>query len=300
MRSATINSVTELRASMGFGPPSHPLITIIDFSKATLFASTDEATVTLNLYSVALKTGDIPAIQYGRRSYDFSVGALLATAPGQQMHIKAHADKLDFEGWGLYFDPELLVGHQLADSIADFGFFSYAVFEALHVSERERTLFDHALASIAVELDCGIDRHSHGITLTALHLLLQHVDRSYQRQFTSRTPHIGEAATRLRGALTAHYAASTGDPEYPSVAQLARTLGMSADYLTDVLKSQTGFGAKEHIQRFVIARAKDELITTSKAVSQIGYALGYAHPHSFSAAFRRQTGVSPTQYRAAN
>ncbi|MBQ8846333.1 MAG: helix-turn-helix transcriptional regulator [Lachnospiraceae bacterium] len=43
--------------------------------------------------------------------------------------------------------------------------------------------------------------------------------------------------------------------------------------------------------------AKAELAETNHSVSQIGYTLGYSDPHNFSNAFKKETGLTPSEYR---
>jgi YesN/AraC family two-component response regulator len=80
----------------------------------------------------------------------------------------------------------------------------------------------------------------------------------------------------------------------------ARELNMSANYLGDLLKNETGINAKEHIQNFIVESAKTSILTTTKSISEIAYDFGFEYPQSFNKLFKSKTGYTPTQYRKGN
>ena len=61
-----------------------------------------------------------------------------------------------------------------------------------------------------------------------------------------------------------------------------------------------GGAAASRISEVQIGRAARMLRETSLPMKVIGARLGFAHPGSFSSAFRRSTGVTPTQYRQSH
>lgn len=90
------------------------------------------------------------------------------------------------KGWCLYFSPELLRGTQLGRHIKDNIFFSYAVNEALHLSERERNTIIDCFKKIDEEINYGGDSHSNTIIASAIELFLNYCLRFYDRQFITR------------------------------------------------------------------------------------------------------------------
>ncbi|MDR2025747.1 MAG: response regulator [Hungatella sp.] len=83
-----------------------------------------------------------------------------------------------------------------------------------------------------------------------------------------------------------------------SVAQIAEQLHISSNYLTKLFKKETGIGCNEYITRKRIEKACNLLKTTSLPTGIIGEKVGYTDVNYFSAAFKRQMGVSPRKYRA--
>lgn len=46
--------------------------------------------------------------------------------------------------------------------------------------------------------------------------------------------------------------------------------------------------------------AKNKLLNSKVAISEIGYSLGFEYPQHFSNLFKSKTGVSPREYRSLN
>jgi AraC-like DNA-binding protein len=86
----------------------------------------------------------------------------------------------------------------------------------------------------------------------------------------------------------------------PNVQYLANQMNFSSNYLSDLLKKETGKTAQEHIHLFIIEKAKNKLLNSNKSISEIGYALGFEYPQHFSNLFKLKTGVSPSEYRTLN
>ncbi|MCG7588731.1 AraC family transcriptional regulator, partial [Photobacterium sp. OFAV2-7] len=61
-----------------------------------------------------------------------------------------------------------------------------------------------------------------------------------------------------------------------------------------------GRSARDHIHFFIIDRAKTQLLGTNQPISQIAYGLGFDYPAHFTKLFKKNTGVSPSQFRVLN
>jgi hypothetical protein len=133
-----IDSLSELHRLMGLGAPGHPLVSVIDLARTQCPIDAVNTRIVPNFYSITLKTKAVSLMRYGRGYYDFADGALVAMEPGQAIEVEEAHQYGDLEGWALYFHPDLLAQHPLQRDIKKFGFFSYAVSEALHLSVEEQ------------------------------------------------------------------------------------------------------------------------------------------------------------------
>jgi len=57
---------------------------------------------------------------------------------------------------------------------------------------------------------------------------------------------------------------------------------------------------QEHIQLKLMDIAKERIFDTSKSVGEIAYELGFKHPQHFTRMFKKEVGMSPSDYRVLN
>lgn len=81
------------------------------------------------------------------------------------------------------------------------------------------------------------------------------------------------------------------------VSQVANYFGYNEKYLTTFFKQRTGISLKQFILQTKMERAKAALSETGDSISRIAFELGFADAHNFSNAFRKVTGLSPSDYR---
>lgn len=82
-----------------------------------------------------------------------------------------------------------------------------------------------------------------------------------------------------------------------TVRQIADYFGYHEKYLSTVFHKWSGMSLKSYILKEKMEHARAGLIDTDKSVRQIAEEVGYSDSHNFSNAFRKVTGMSPSQYR---
>lgn len=297
-----IESIEQVHRLATGTTPSHPLISIVGASwqpKMEVKVPLIRRRIVSRLYVVSLKRGDECGIRYGRQNYDFQEGSLLCVAPGQSVVPITEASDLDseHEGWTLLFHPDLLRKSHLAERMREFSFFGYDFHEALHLSARERETLTNIVHCIEDEY-ARFDEFSEDLLVSHLQLFLNYCMRYYGRQFVTRKSENTEVLGRLERFLADYF--QSGRPTLeglPSVALCAKAMGYSADYLSDLLRRETGKNTRDHIHDVLIERAKDRLIGSRDTVSEIAFALGFEHPQHFSKLFKSKAGMSPRDYR---
>lgn len=83
----------------------------------------------------------------------------------------------------------------------------------------------------------------------------------------------------------------------PSVAELAELCGIGRRHLMRAFKASTGSTVMDHVERALFTRAARLLRETDMPVKSMAYLLGYERQASFSTAFRRRFGETPSAYR---
>lgn len=82
------------------------------------------------------------------------------------------------------------------------------------------------------------------------------------------------------------------------VAEFAKQMGLSTRKLTELCNRCAGKGAKEIINGQLISEAKRSLQFSAKPVKEIAYHLNFSTPEQFSHFFKKNTLISPNQYRS--
>lgn len=81
-----------------------------------------------------------------------------------------------------------------------------------------------------------------------------------------------------------------------SVSLIAKTVGLSPDYLTSLFKSYTGYTLTAYIGRCRIDAAKTMLMEENMKVKEVAARLGFCDEFHFSKVFKRLEGVSPIKF----
>jgi AraC family transcriptional activator of pobA len=293
-----LNSVTEYTRLCGAPAPAHPLLTVIDLAqtRGNNVPALAATPIVQNFYTIWLKKNIKGKLYYGQRPFDFDEGVLGFMAPGQVFSINASLDISEMSGWMLLVHPDLLHKYPLGQKIASYGFFSYEVHEALHLSAHEESLLDGVLAGIRAEYGQATDAFSHDVLVAQLEVLLNYANRFYHRQFLTRRTAEHDLLTRFETLLTAYFAQAAGQP-LPTVQHFADALHVSPAYLGDMLRSLTGQTTQQHIHHSLIEKAKQLLLTTSLSINETAFRLGFEYPQYFSRLFKSKTGLTPAAYR---
>ncbi len=292
-----LKTITDYHQSRGLPKPEHPLVSVVNFESVKGFSCDKSTSVVQDFYSIALKRNFNGKIKYGQQHYDFDEGVLIFISPGQVFTIEAQAE-WQHTGWLLLVHPDFLWNTPLAKKMKQYDYFSYAVHEALHLSEKEETLVSGLIQSIALEYHLPIDTFSQDVLIAQLDLLLTYADRFYHRQFITRKITNYKLLSRLETSLDDYVNSDAlAQKGVPTVQYIADSLNVSPNYLSGLLKLLTGQSTQQHIHNKLIEKAKERLSTTDLTVTEIAYELGFEHPQSFSKLFKSKTNRSPLEFR---
>jgi len=295
-------SLTEGLKTFGFPPPQHPLITVIDGIDQHMAGFAPAESHVLSFYKIVFRPNIGGLLRYGQTHFDYNEGGLFFAAPNQIVAPnESNPDEAPCtrEEIAILMHPDFLLHYPLASKIKKYQFFSYAVNEALHLSEKEKDIVLDLFRNIREELSSRIDELSQDVVIAQLELLLNYAQRFYKRQFITRKTISSSLLQQFEDVLGSYF--DDSQPLYsgiPTVQNLADSLAISPGYLSDMLRTLTGLNAQHHIHEKLIEKAKERLSTTSLSVSEIAYDLGFEHPQSFSKLFKTKTSQSPLEFRA--
>lgn len=297
----TINSLSEFHRLLSIPPPLHPLVSVVLVSEIHSVNTDLWQRFSTDFYTISLKNNIQSKVKYGQQYYDFDKGTMTFIAPKQIQSIEVDETNAFNEtigtGYVLIFHPDFLKKHPLQSTIKNYGFFSYSLSEALHLSQQEEQNIVEIFQKIEKEYQ-HIDKHTQDIILSQIDLLLNYCNRFYERQFITRKAVNNDLLTKMENLLNDYFNnAETLKNGLPTVEYFANQLNYSANYLSDMLRLLTGQNAQQHIHEKLIEKAKEKLLTTNLSVSEIAYELGFEQPQSFNRLFKKKTEMSPLKYR---
>ncbi len=278
---------------MGMPKPLHPLLALVNYDKNNVSGDFVGQRFMIDFYKISFKKDFSGQIRYGQAWYDFAEGGMAFLAPNQVVTMSGETSCLD--GYILLFHADLIRNYALGQRIQQYGFFSYAVNEALFLSDKEKKVIEGLFENIADELDNNTDAFSQDVLVSQIELLLNYSNRFYNRQFLTRKAIHHDLITEMNNYLESRFADQQGG--IPTVPEVAKHLQVSPRYLADMLRTLTGQSAQQHIHDRLIEKAKVALSTTRLTVAEIAYQLGFEHPQSFNKLFKRYTNLSPNGFR---
>ncbi|MBW4719068.1 helix-turn-helix transcriptional regulator [Saccharothrix obliqua] len=214
--------------------------------------------------------------------WELSPPHLCVIAPGQ-VH---HWDTRDLEGFVILFTEDFLIDHPGDRELLR------------RLSERPWLTLDAAdhasLHGLVRELDHEYRARAEGVESVLRSLLHVLIVRA------ARLPETPSAPPPARtGAVAEEFARLAGRPDVDlwSVRAYAERIGVTPGYLTEAVKAATGRTPSELVRESRAAEAKRLLARTDLTVRQIAGRVGFADPAYFCRFFRRETGVSPGDFR---
>ena len=271
----------------------HPLVSVIDYAEVS---PVRHSLNNYNIYGIFFHDEAEIDLAYGCGKYDYKKGTVICVATGQIGGKEDNGEQVMLTGWALLFHPDLLHGTSLEKSIKNYPFFDYRINEALHMTDEEHDILSSLMRQIRDELQKKHDELQDSIIVGYIELVLNFCLRFYNRQFITRKLENSNVLTRFDSLLRDYYEEkiqlSLG---LPTVQYCADKLCMSSNYFGDMIKKMTGDTASNYIRQYIIQRAKNEL-ATGESIAQVAYGLGFEYPQHLSRMFKKQTGVTPSDY----
>ncbi len=189
------------------------------------------------------------------------------------------------------------ITHHSSDVVSDFlrnsvytkSYSSYLLFH----TEDDEEILDMILDMYMEELNP--DEYADRIITHMLMIFFIKLIRKYRRTAQSLSSPVqkdkSEDASRILRYIEENYATA-------SLAEMADLLNYSVPHCSKYVKQCVGCSFSELQKRIRLQKATDYLSNTSLGIEQIGERIGYANPENFIRMFKKEQGVSPSQFRA--
>lgn len=289
------NDLTAYNKYLNLAAPLHPLMDSRVCKQAIPNFPTSSSEIQVNLYKISLKKHFPGDIKYGKAKYNTENGLMLFSEPGQVVSW----DALTFwDGYAFVFHPDLIKKHPVASKITQYTYFSYEINDALFMTAEEEQTITWLFTKIHYELVDNKNKANEDVILSLLSVILTYADLYYKRQFSETDTHQVSVSAKVKTVLQRHYNdLSKPVQNLPSVSSIADELHLSPNYLTDLVRAETGKSTINLIHDYVAEQAEILLLQTDLNVSDIAYQLGFDNVPYFSKLVKKTKGTSPTEIR---
>jgi AraC family transcriptional regulator, transcriptional activator of pobA len=289
------HNLDDLHKAVGIPSPRHPMISLYSFvSPISLTNYLGE--FSSDFYWIGLKKIRSGIFLYGRTQYDHNAGSMYFAKPDQIIETKNI--EYEIKGFVICLHKDFFIGKPFFSQLKNFTFFDYEVNEALHLSDEEESLIWDTYSKIEREYYANQDEFSYHIIWSHINNILQYAQRFYKQQFINRSPITGKQVTRFHRTLEEYIQSNAlTSIGLPTVKYMAGKMNISAGYLSDLLKQETGKTAIEHIHLYLIQHAKELLINSDFSISEIAFKTGFENLPYFSKLFKKEVGMTPTEFR---
>ncbi|TSJ43994.1 helix-turn-helix domain-containing protein [Mucilaginibacter corticis] len=286
-------NLADMHRYSGFPMPENPLFSVYRCMKTCMLGGRE---FTSDFYMIGFKKLKSGVVMYGRTKYDHDNGSMIFVKPRQI--IEFQGVEYEEDAFIIFIHEDFLHGHSLHTEMNKYAFFDYEANEALHLSPREEEIMWDLYHKIDEEYRNNTDEYSRDIILAHIDSMLKYSQRFYKRQFINRTDLSGKTVSKFNNALAAYFKNELFlNQGLPTVNMLASQLNLSPRYLSDLLKQETGKTAMDLIHIYLVNEAKNRLKVDDQSVSEIAYDLGFENLPYFSRLFKKETGISPNQFK---
>jgi AraC-like DNA-binding protein/mannose-6-phosphate isomerase-like protein (cupin superfamily) len=262
---------------------------LIDVIRAAQIATfeVESAPHVLSFYEIFLITRGGGRLTLDGREYAVRPGAVFFTSPGQPRQWSARG----LDGLCLFFTADF-VEEFFRDPLF---LFTLPYFHReggnlrLSLNPAEARALSRRLSSMQREIRRLRADSPHALRAALYETLIQ-----LARAFTDKTGapvRENAIAVRLRQLIERHFKESHRPAEY------ARRLGITAGHLNQLTRRHLGRTAGVVIRERLVLEAKRQLQNTDGAAAEVAYELGFQDPAYFARFFRRETLMSPSQFR---
>ncbi len=271
----------------------HPHVGVVDYAEVS---PVPKSLNHYGTYGIFMHSNIPEGLIYGCGGYEHKGGSLICVAPGQIGGNEDDGTLIDIDGWALLFHPDLLKGTFLEEKIRQYTFFDYNLNIPLYTTQPDWENLTCLMKAIKSESENCTDTLDREIIVGYIGIILNYCQRLYKRQFSTHTVRDNDILQRYN-QLIEHYFdeglhLTLGLPE---VKWFANKLCMTPNYFSELINRLSGNTAGNILREHIIRLAKNKLTATGN-ISHVAYALGFQYPQHFTRMFKKQTGLTPSQY----
>lgn len=243
---------------------------------------------TLSYYDITFITSGAGHLTMDGERYALCRGDIVFSKPGE---VRAW-DKCDLpQGYALIFEEEFLLSFFNDRSfIQNLSYFSRDRASAKMTAVGIYSRIENLIQNIIAEINNGQSKDKH-ILRALLYEILTLLNREYSKQWV--------IASRLRNRYADDFIHLV-DRDFKihhDTAHYAGELCITPNYLNEIVQKSMGISPKCYLRNKLIQEAKILLAYSSLSVSEVADQLNFESSSYFIRFFRKQTDLTPLQYR---
>jgi AraC family transcriptional regulator, transcriptional activator of pobA len=230
-------------------------------------------------------------------TFDLSAGSFYFTNPG---HLKSFEIEKPLKGFILTFSESFVKQHIHADFFQLFPFLLNETTPVMRLSKDKMKEIGSFWEMILLEYN-GNSNYKKSILTNHLMVFL------YKTKELLASHQVVIKASSKSQDLVNQFKATLNDnfkkmalgqhDKVLSIKEIENHLNVHPNYLSNVIKEETGRAATLWIQDRTIAEAKAMMKNTNKTISKIAFNLGFTDSTHFAKFFKKATDLSPTEFR---
>jgi len=294
---AYFHNITTFMKALQSLPPQSNLFHIQRHEEVPVTHSEETELFRTNTFSISLLTEGEAIYKIGMREYKMQAGSYYFMSPHQLRYYKKTKP---WKGFVFVFSEEFT---QLFSSLSVYTEYPFLKFGANILLQ----LTDEQMA-VLVPIMEQMYRHYHSnepdklkfiyhyMTLAMLHGKRWHEE---QHPAIADDPKDVSLSSRFDDLLEEHFFALVTQKveKLFAVSDFADKLNVSTNYLSDVVKKETGKTPTQIIKERTILEAKSLLRNTDLSVSEVAHFLTFDDPSYFAKYFKSAAGLSPSEFR---
>lgn len=216
-------------------------------------------------------------------------------------HVRQYNDVIRWNGYLLMFTPQFFIQYPQADAlIKEFSFFQTENGALVKLNQEEIEKLEKILEEM-YRLVRSDNSSRFKILFHYLNIFLLECKSIYQRDHKEPVKEGEHIINKFQEKLNDYFTElNRGNArENLSLTSIAQQLHLHPNYLSNLIKAQSGKTVSQIIRERMVLEAKALLRNSHMTISEIAYFLLFKDTSNFAKFFKNNTGQSPSAFKAA-
>ncbi len=253
----------------------------------------ESTTYTHDYFEISLSVGYDAQVSINNKTTNALDFNLSFVSPGQIVTWRLNEIKEESTSYIILFKPEFLpFASSVFNIYENFSYFNNNTLSSFQLSKTQKQLFLNYLEIINKEYKINTE-DSLEIVKAYLSIFLFNAKR--ELEFSEGISYLKTRSQEI--TYNFENLIKRTRHKHKPIKYYAEKLNISTIYLSECIKKITGKTAKQIIDEYLILEAKSLLKQSTETIAEIGYLLGFEDNSNFVKYFKKQTGLTPRQYK---